>query len=39
LLPFSLAARFEGGEISIGRNCWIASNVTILNNVIIGAGA
>ena len=27
---------FKVGEIKIGRNCWIATNVTILNNVTIG---
>lgn len=35
---------FSSSEISIGDNCWIASNVVILkgvnigNNVVIGAG-
>ena len=27
---------FKIGQIKIGRNCWVASNVTILNNVTIG---
>lgn len=28
--------KFTIGKIIIGKNCWIASNVTILNNVEIG---
>lgn len=27
---------FGSGEVNIGKNCWIASNVTILSNVEIG---
>ena len=27
---------FKIGQIKIGRNCWVASNVTILSNVTIG---
>ena len=33
---YPLPLDFKVGEISIGRNCWIASNVTILSNVTIG---
>lgn len=29
-------AEFKIGSVKIGKNCWIASNVTILNNVEIG---
>jgi acetyltransferase-like isoleucine patch superfamily enzyme len=34
LYPFP--NEFTVGEIKIGRNCWLASNVTILSNVTIG---
>jgi acetyltransferase-like isoleucine patch superfamily enzyme len=29
-------AQFKIGKITIGKNCWLGSNVTILNNVDIG---
>ena len=33
---FAFPTEFKIGQIKIGRNCWVASNVTILNNVTIG---
>ena len=33
---YAFPTDFKIGEIKIGRNCWVASNVTILSNVTIG---
>ncbi len=33
---YAFPTEFKIGQITIGRNCWVASNVTILNNVTIG---
>ena len=33
---YAFPTEFKIGQIKIGKNCWVASNVTILNNVTIG---
>ena len=33
---YAFPTEFKVCEIKIGRNCWLATNVTILNNVTIG---
>ena len=33
---YAFPTEFKIGQIKIGRNCWVATNVTILNNVTIG---
>ena len=33
---YAFPTEFKIGQIKIGRNCWVASNVTILHNVTIG---
>jgi putative colanic acid biosynthesis acetyltransferase WcaF len=37
--PDSATHEIKGGDLKIGHHVWIASNVTVLPNITIGAGA
>ena len=37
-VPYMIAPAINGGDITIGVNCWIGSNCTILKGVSIGHG-